>query len=222
VGFTTTSTAAAAPTKAVSRKFGTTSIGSTITHLAVPLAGRYQSNIILKTSTVLSIPIHHSWKGRQKLSFCFSTRLSTWLSPTSFRFVQLPSLLHNHVFFWREDTHIWFRHFSYYRVGFGSRWRLESDGRNPRVNIVAHCNFLALTLYIWRIVFGWELSISFFCASPIWHCDIWLVCYTCIMLVKFLSFVLCLWAELHSLYEYWVIDSFPKQDRTGYGVYIGW
>lgn len=90
---------AAAPTKAVSRKFGTTSIGSTITHLAVPLAGRYQSNIILKTSTVLSITIHHSCKGRQKLSFCFSTRLSTWLSPTSFRFVQLPSLFHNHVFF---------------------------------------------------------------------------------------------------------------------------
>lgn len=171
----------------------------------MPLAGRYQSNIILKTSTVLSIPIHHSWKGRQKLSFCFSV-LSTWLSPTLFRFVQLPSLFHNHVFFGGK-THIWFRHFSYYHVGFGSRWRyFESDGRNPRVNIVAHCNFLALT-FTWRIVFGWELSISFFCASSIWHCDIWLVCYTCIMLGKLLSFVFCLWAELHSLWVlgYWFI-----------------
>lgn len=96
---------AAAPTKAVSRKFGTTSIGSTITHLAVPLAGRYQSNIILKTSTVLSIPIHHSCKGRQKLSFCFSTRLSTWLSPTSFRFVQLPIIISQPRVFWRAKTH---------------------------------------------------------------------------------------------------------------------
>ena len=89
------------PTKAVSRKFGTT---GTITHLAVPLAGRLQSSFS-KQKTLLSIPIHQvsfdsslSEKGETFFCcFCCSSSLNEAFTISSIRFVLL--LLHNHVLF---------------------------------------------------------------------------------------------------------------------------